>query len=606
MHSKGQTAMEYLLILVVVLGVVVALMMYVQSSSSGRQESATCNLNKFLCSQEICGNDTDCRITGDTLELCGTYGYCDCMGKCVAMCDSEMTPPDCGVIPTCPNGICDASEDCSSCPADCGACPACTDDCPSSGSKQCASGTEYQTCGDTDGDGCLEWSAPTICPGSSTCTGAGVCGAACVDDCSSGSKKCASSTENQICGNYDADICLEWSAPTICPGSSTCTGAGVCGVSCTPATCDSLSKQCGGPYDDGCAGTVSCGSCTYGSCVSGACVCTPSFTLTGGGDHCGQDWTISSNTEISGVHTSVGTFKVNGGVTATVKRITSGGTGSVEVQAQNITILGSINADAAGNLGGSGGTGGPGRHKGSEQKNLPCTGSLGSSGGGASGGAGGSGGTYARLNTAEKGNNGNIGGNGVYGSDSNANDNIWTGSGGGGGGGGGGGRGSTCHELGSGGGGGGAGGGGGGTIKLIASNYLTISGVVSSSGSSSAGNGGAGGKGGVPRSLGFSECPTWSSVSGGSGGSPSSSGSRAGGSGGSVAKTGGTGGSGGTGSGGGVLIKGKNVNLASGTINVYGGSNAANQGNIKIRYSCSYAPGTYTGNAYTPIVYATC
>jgi hypothetical protein len=59
-------------------------------------------------------------------------------------------------------------------------------------------------------------------------------------------------------------------------------GAGTaCCPICTPATCQSLGKQCGA-WPDGCGGTLQCGTCEPGlSCKDGRCVvCTP--------DQCGR------------------------------------------------------------------------------------------------------------------------------------------------------------------------------------------------------------------------------------------------------------------------------------------------------------------------------
>ena len=68
---------------------------------------------------------------------------------------------------------------------------ACTNECSPSGARQCASGTNYQTCGNYDVDSCLEWSTATTCGTANcdsldticrdysnvpqTCSGAGVC-----------------------------------------------------------------------------------------------------------------------------------------------------------------------------------------------------------------------------------------------------------------------------------------------------------------------------------------------------------------------------------------------------------------------------------------------
>ncbi|OGY21385.1 MAG: hypothetical protein A2113_04330 [Candidatus Woykebacteria bacterium GWA1_44_8] len=50
----------------------------------------------------------------------------------------------------------------------------CSNECPSSVAKQCTDGTHYQTCGDYNSDGCLEWSSTASCPSDQACSG-GVC-----------------------------------------------------------------------------------------------------------------------------------------------------------------------------------------------------------------------------------------------------------------------------------------------------------------------------------------------------------------------------------------------------------------------------------------------
>jgi hypothetical protein len=52
--------------------------------------------------------------------------------------------------------------------------PPCSNECSPSGAKQCTDGTHYKTCGNYDGDTCLEWSSTTSCPSGRTCSG-GIC-----------------------------------------------------------------------------------------------------------------------------------------------------------------------------------------------------------------------------------------------------------------------------------------------------------------------------------------------------------------------------------------------------------------------------------------------
>jgi hypothetical protein len=100
--------------------------------------------------------------------------------------------------------------------------------------KQC-SGNGYQSCGNYDTDSCLEWSGITACPTNQTCQ-SGVCVASNTQNCSNecqlrGSRQCA---ENgyRVCGNYDSDSCLEWSAAAACGANQEC-ASGVCRVNQT-------------------------------------------------------------------------------------------------------------------------------------------------------------------------------------------------------------------------------------------------------------------------------------------------------------------------------------------------------------------------------------
>ncbi len=88
----------------------------------------------------------------------------------------------------------------------------CTDQCGTNHTR--CDGTRIQTCGDFDIDSCLEWSAPSACPGSTICTN-GVCGPPCTDECTLGEVRC-SGNDIQTCGNFDSDGCYEWEPPRSC------------------------------------------------------------------------------------------------------------------------------------------------------------------------------------------------------------------------------------------------------------------------------------------------------------------------------------------------------------------------------------------------------
>ncbi|HWO19945.1 MAG TPA: hypothetical protein VNO30_14260 [Kofleriaceae bacterium] len=178
---------------------------------------------------------------------------------------------------------------------------ACSDEC-STGATSCATTTSERTCGNFDGDVCLEWSTPMSCAAtelcannactpaplltvtragagtgtvSSTpvgiscgtdcseryvmgtmvtlaaapsgggtfagwsgggCSGTGPCAVtmtaattvsasfdpACSDQCTAGASRCAGAGQTQVCGNYDGDACLEWSASIACSSGRAC------------------------------------------------------------------------------------------------------------------------------------------------------------------------------------------------------------------------------------------------------------------------------------------------------------------------------------------------------------------------------------------------
>ena len=378
---------------------------------------------------------------------------------------------------------------------------------------------------------------------------------------------------------------------------------------------------------------------------------TPSYAWTaiGGGDHAGANWAPASGSYIAGTHTNIGTFSVAAGATVRVQPWNGSAYGNLTINADNITIGGTLTAQGAG-YGGGGGGGGVGTSGPWPQTN-PCPttckaysngpGGAGTQGGANGGvgykdcanfgtsvsGAGGSGaGPFAgsgaaRVSTSNIGRaNGNGGGRGGYAvaggeGDGTVDESLRLGSGGGGGSGG---ASSYEHDLSSigGSGGGGAGGSGGGAIKLIAQNNLTISGAVLTNGEGG-GNGSSGsdGRNGQPY-----QCDLQGS--GGAGGSAGAngSGSGAGGAwgyfnagaaapgacftdnkarncnqGDSASRQGGAGGAGGNGAGGGLLLKANALSI-SGTLVGLGSNNDTNNGGtVKFDY-CSISGAIPVGN----------
>ncbi len=206
------------------------------------------------------------------------------------------------------------------CPNGCkdGACvsqsqPSCTSDCSASGAKQC-SGSGYQVCGNYDSDSCLEWSAVTSCSSGEICSN-GQCVTqtqSCSDTCSTNSSKQCSGSGYQVCGNYDSDSCLEWSSITPCSQNSICSD-GVCTPSCTPECSTSGAKQCSGSgyqvcgnYDsDSCLEWSAVTSCSSGyTCSSGQCV-VQSQSCT---DQCHLDWQSCTTNATASWYAPCGNF----------------------------------------------------------------------------------------------------------------------------------------------------------------------------------------------------------------------------------------------------------------------------------------------------------
>ena len=68
------------------------------------------------------------------------------------------------------------------------------------------------------------------------------------------------------------------------------------------------------------------------------------------------DWVISSNTTLSGSYYVTGDFTIEQNVTVSVEPFSSNSCGSLSIYAEKISVLGTIDANAAGYLGGAGGS----------------------------------------------------------------------------------------------------------------------------------------------------------------------------------------------------------------------------------------------------------
>lgn len=162
-------------------------------NDEGSEIAGTITSTYNLAEQKECVEETKEQTCGNW--ICGTR---------INNCSAEVYCGHCPENKTCSSGLCLSD---------------CTNICITNGTKQC-SGNGYQTCGNYDSDVCLEWSNVTSCLTGKTCS-SGICSSVCTNECTSGTKKC-SGNGYQICGNYDADSCLDWSNVTSCFAGWTC------------------------------------------------------------------------------------------------------------------------------------------------------------------------------------------------------------------------------------------------------------------------------------------------------------------------------------------------------------------------------------------------
>ena len=356
--------------------------------------------------------------------------------------------------------------------------------------------------------------------------------------------------------------------------------------------------------------------------------CVEDWTALGGGDHCGNNWTIDGDDLLEvygGIHTNIGTLTI----TDTYVLVEN----SVKFYANTISITETATVKAYGHSGGGGGGGG-GSNWSSEESGSPGSGGSGGDVNGSNGqqggeddryvdvryggnggdggngqgayggnkGSGGDGGTEPLSASLKHGDGGSRGDGGGYNNDASdqigtggnvsesKSQTLYVGSGGGGGGGGGGGAGIT----GGGGGGGAAGGTGGGAVYLYATSSATVNGEINCEAQGPP-NGGPGtdGQNNPPGSIAGDggngsdrrrEEAGFRYPQGGTGGAGDSGP-------GYTAGNGGNGNVGGAGAGGGILIYSPSITISSTAVlncrNSYGQS-INNAGSVKIFYGSTY------------------
>ena len=95
----------------------------------------------------------------------------------------------------------------------------CADDCEE-GVKKCTDDNTYQICEYNFANGCIEWGTNFHCSDDMICID-GDCKYDCVDECEYYEKTCEDNGFKR-CGNYDLDLCREWSDVTPCGENETC------------------------------------------------------------------------------------------------------------------------------------------------------------------------------------------------------------------------------------------------------------------------------------------------------------------------------------------------------------------------------------------------
>lgn len=234
-----------------------------------------------------CGSPDACTL----VELQGDPARCSsqCVEKPIAVCqDGDGCCPsscnanndsDCGA--TCGNGTLEPGESCDgNCPTSCDDGAACTRDTLAGSPGDCnviCLHEEIRVC--ADGDGCC----PVGCTSANDSDCSATCGNGVVDpgetcdgncplSCSDGNpctrdvRRGAASTCNVSCTNEPINVCQ--GGDGCCPTG--CTNLNDSDCQCTPSTCQQLGVMCG-PADNGCGGTLQCGTCSSGACNQGQC-----------------------------------------------------------------------------------------------------------------------------------------------------------------------------------------------------------------------------------------------------------------------------------------------------------------------------------------------
>jgi hypothetical protein len=133
----------------------------------------------------------------------------------------------------------------------------CQDSC-NEGDQFC-DGNGYRVCGNYDADDCVEWSPLFECA-SSSCVD-GECTGGCADLCVSGDKQCVGTGTYETCGDYNQDGCTDWGGLTTCDAGLVC-DQGECVIACSDE-CTAGDQRCAAVGN----GTEYCGNHDADDCL---------------------------------------------------------------------------------------------------------------------------------------------------------------------------------------------------------------------------------------------------------------------------------------------------------------------------------------------------
>jgi len=260
---------------------------FTQCNGDTVQDCSDCDAD--TCN-EYCDTVTDCSLAG---EVCVLGACIPCSDECMIGdlgCNGDIIT-DCGEcdLDTCTE-YCDTATDCMATGDNCsaGVCAPCTNECAAIGDTDCL-GDSIITCGNYDGDPCLEYAPTFDCSSTGlTCdngSGSGVC--VCTHECAGSDPMSCNGNIVEACSDCDADPCLESCQIFNCGASGgTCSGGTCTGSTCTAGpnigwngTCDQFCNAMGvdslsvsfNAHNVPCSAVYPpCGFESPGSCVPGS------------------------------------------------------------------------------------------------------------------------------------------------------------------------------------------------------------------------------------------------------------------------------------------------------------------------------------------------